>query len=50
MYKNKSSITMDFNYYSTTTGDLNEMMRQYNENATATYEVKVTYSQPIASK
>lgn len=50
MYKNKSSIIMDYKYYSTVTGDLNEMMRQYSENATATYEVKVTYSQPIASK
>jgi hypothetical protein len=36
---------MDYNFYSTVTIDLNEMMRQYNENATPTYEVKVTYSQ-----
>ena len=36
---------MDYNFYSTITVDLNEMMRQYNENATPTCEVKVTYSQ-----
>lgn len=36
---------MDNNSYSTVMVDLNEMIRQYNENATPTYEVKVTYSQ-----
>lgn len=36
---------MDYKFYSTVTVDLNEIMRQYNENATPTYEVKVTYSQ-----
>ena len=36
---------MDNIFYSTVTDDLNEMMRQYNENATPTCEVKVTYSQ-----
>lgn len=35
---------MDNIFYSTVTDDLNEMMRQYNENATPTYEVKVTCS------
>ena len=35
---------MDYKFYSTVTVDLNETMRQYNENATPTYEVKVTYS------
>ncbi len=41
---------MDYKYYSTVTGDLNEMMRLYSENATATCEVKVTYTQPIMGK
>lgn len=35
---------MDNNFYSTT-GDLNEMLRQYYQNATPTYKVKVTYIQ-----
>ena len=36
---------MDYNIYSTVTVDLDEMRRQYNENATPTYKVKVTYIQ-----
>ena len=36
---------MDYNIYSTVTVDLDEMRRQYNENATPTHEVKVTYPQ-----
>lgn len=36
---------MNKNFYSTATGDLNEIARQYNDNVTTTDNVKVTYNQ-----